>query len=153
MICVSKKSKIKTKMVQEQWLQLKMTFLFFYWVELTFGGEGRKIWWEGGGMSKFLAGGGTPPIPPVGKTRCYIYIYMYIYIYTYIYIYIIHIYIIHIHIEKNFANRFVYTMKKLRVHHIHHMPKWPSYFCKIGALCVSQIYMVYIFTCLLSVHV
>ena len=43
-------------------------------------------------------------------------------------------------------------MKKLRVHHIHHVPKWPSYFCKIWALCVSQIYMVYIFTCLFSVH-
>ena len=91
MICVSKEYEIKTKMVQEQWLQLKMTFLFFYWVELTFGGEGIKIWWEGGrggGMSKFLAGGGTPPIPPVGKTRYYIYIYIYIYThihYTHIY--------------------------------------------------------------------
>ena len=34
--------------------------LFFYWVELTFGGEGIKIWWGGGGlgweMSKVLAG-------------------------------------------------------------------------------------------------
>ena len=29
MICVSKDYEIKTKMVQEQWLQLKMTFLFF----------------------------------------------------------------------------------------------------------------------------
>ena len=34
---VSQKSmKLKPKMVQEQWLQLKMTVLFFYWVELTF---------------------------------------------------------------------------------------------------------------------
>ena len=38
MICVSEEYEIKTKMVQE-WLQLKMTLLFFYWVELTFGGE------------------------------------------------------------------------------------------------------------------
>ena len=42
-------------------------------------------------------------------------------------------------------------MKKLRAHHIHHVPKWPSYFCKIWALGVSQIYMVYIFTCLFRV--
>ena len=60
MICVSKGYEIKTKMVQEQWLQLKITFLFFYWVELTFGGEGVNGqifgWWE------------DSPIPPVGKT-------------------------------------------------------------------------------------
>ena len=37
MICVSKEYEIKTKMAQEQWLQLKMTFLSFYRVELTFG--------------------------------------------------------------------------------------------------------------------
>ena len=39
MICVSKEYETKTKMVQEQWLQLKMSFLSFYWVELTFGGR------------------------------------------------------------------------------------------------------------------
>ena len=43
-------------------------------------------------------------------------------------------------------------MKKLGVHHIHHVPEWPSYFCKIWALYVSQIYKVYIFTCLFSVR-
>ena len=48
MTCVSKEHEIKTKLVQEQWLQLKTTFLFFYWVKLTFGGEGIKIWWGGG---------------------------------------------------------------------------------------------------------
>ena len=36
-------------------------------------------------------------------------------------------------------------------HHRHHVPRWPSYCCKIWVLCVSQIYMVYIFTCLFSV--
>ena len=36
MISVSKDYQIKTKMIQEEWLQLKMPFLFFYWVELTF---------------------------------------------------------------------------------------------------------------------
>ena len=58
MTCVSKEYEIKTKMVQEQWLQLKMTFLFFYWVELTFGGEERKILWE------FLTSGRDSPHPP-----------------------------------------------------------------------------------------
>ena len=38
-ICVSKEYECKTKMVEEQWLQIKKTFLFFYWVELTFGGS------------------------------------------------------------------------------------------------------------------
>ena len=33
----------------------------------------------------------------------------------------------------NFANRFLYTIKDLCAHHIHHVPKWPSYFCKIWA--------------------
>ena len=37
MIYVSKEYEIKTKMVQEQWLQLKMMFLSFY-------REGMKIW-------------------------------------------------------------------------------------------------------------
>ena len=89
-------------------------------------------------MSKFLIGGGTPPSHQQGKLCI------------------------------NFANMFLYTMKKLHAHHIHlrshvpshihvhdlctsHVPKWPSYFCKILALCVSQIYIVYIFTCLFNV--
>ena len=50
-----------------------------------------------------------------------------------------------------FASRSWYTMKKLHAHQTHHVPKWSSYFCKIWALCVSQIYMVYIFTSLFSV--
>ena len=57
---------------------IKKMFLFFCWVELTFGGEGTNILWGG----------------------------------------------------KNFANRFLFTMKKLHVHQMH-VPKWPSYFCKI----------------------
>ena len=67
MIGVSKEYQIKTKKVQEQWLRLKVTFLFFYWVELTFGGEGIKIWWGGGGGGgkiKFLAGLGDSPHRP-----------------------------------------------------------------------------------------
>ena len=42
-------------------------------------------------------------------------------------------------------------MKNHCVYHIHHVPKWPSYFCKIWALCVLQLYMVYVLTYLLSV--
>ena len=72
-------------------------------------------------MSKFLVGRGTPPFPQNGKSCI------------------------------NFASRFLYTIKQLRAHHMHHVPKCPSYFCKIWAFCVSQTYMVYIFTCLFSV--
>ena len=49
-----------------------------YWVitwKLLLSGREIDLWWEGnknlvcvGGMSKFTAGGGTPPYPPVGKT-------------------------------------------------------------------------------------
>ena len=85
------------------------------------------FWWEG--IKIWWGGGewanfwlvGDSPIPPVGKPCI------------------------------NFANRFLSTMKKLRAHHIHHVPKWPSYFCKIWALCVSHTYMVYIFTCLFRI--
>ena len=47
LICVSKEYEIKTKIIQEQWLELKMTFVFFYWVELTFGGREQKFGGEG----------------------------------------------------------------------------------------------------------
>ena len=62
---VFQEHEIKTKMVQEQWLQLKMTFLFFIGLNwLLVGGNktlvGRR--W----MSKFLIGVRTPPSPPVG---------------------------------------------------------------------------------------
>ena len=43
----------------------------------------------------------------------------------------------------NFANRFLHTVKKLLAHHIHHVPKWISYFCQIWALCVRDIYGIY----------
>ena len=84
MNCV-KEYESKTKMVQEQWLQLKM-FLLGYNLKtfvcacvracvrgMTFGGEGKKLWrgessvgrtFPGGGVSKFLAGGGTSPPSP-----------------------------------------------------------------------------------------
>ena len=80
---VSKEYEVKAKMVQEQWLQLKMTFLLGYNLkkvylvgggESTFGGEGMKF---GGGestggdfsrwgrMKNFRLVG--PPSPPVRK--------------------------------------------------------------------------------------
>ena len=74
MLCISKDHEIKTKMVQEQWLQIKMTFIFFYWVELIFSGEQIKVWWGGAGMRKILARWGAPPFPPVGENPIYIYI-------------------------------------------------------------------------------
>ena len=85
MTCVYKEYKVKTKMVQEQLLQLKMKFLlgYFYWVFIGFfigllfsGGDwalvGGVNWgwiFPGGGMSKFsVGGGGGLTHPPVGKT-------------------------------------------------------------------------------------
>ena len=92
---MSKEYEIKPKMVQEQWLQLQMTFLLGYNLkrlfsrdELTFGGKGINIWLGGRSL---LGGGGVcveflqleeesanfwlvwnpPPPPPshlVGKT-------------------------------------------------------------------------------------
>ena len=90
--CVSKGYKIKTKMEQKQWLQLKMLFLLGYDLKnVVYGeggrtllllGDGIEIWWRGDllggiflggeGRSKFSAGvGGTPhshPPSPLGKT-------------------------------------------------------------------------------------
>ena len=91
MICVSKEFEIKTKMVLEQWLQLERSFLFFCWVEFTFG------FWRRGNknlvgrrpeMKKLLACKGwrdspPPPYPASRKNPIYIYIYIY-YTYTYI---------------------------------------------------------------------
>ena len=87
MTCVSKEYEIKTKMVQEKWLQLKMLFLlgytlksFNWWEAIHFWrGENKNVGggWEErvstGGICKFLAGGGThSPCPhphsPVAKT-------------------------------------------------------------------------------------
>ena len=59
---MSKEYEIKPKMVQEQWLQLQMTFLLGYNLkrlfsrdELTFGGKGINIWLGG----RSLLGGGV----------------------------------------------------------------------------------------------
>ena len=64
MACVSKECEIKT-MVQEQWLQLKMKWCF-YWVitwKFLFSGGGIDFWWEGNknvvaGESTGVVGGG-----------------------------------------------------------------------------------------------
>ena len=79
---MSKEYEIKPKMVQEQWLQLQMTFLLGYNLkrlfsrdELTFGGKGINIWLGGGrgifpvggGISKFWAG--EEPPPPISPSR------------------------------------------------------------------------------------
>ena len=112
------------------------------WWESTFDGEEIKVKWRGrgggggrGGRDKkkanFWLVVGLLPIPPVGKTLFINIIYIYIYYNIYIYIYVC---IIHVH--------HVYTMKKLHVHLIHHVPKWQPYSCKIRALCVPQIYIV-----------
>ena len=85
MTCLSKEYETKAKMVQTQWLQLKVTFLLgyilkivIYWGELTFCGEEIKFWWLGresngrkifqvdvGGKWIFGCWRGTPlPHPP-----------------------------------------------------------------------------------------
>ena len=87
--CVSKEYGMKTKMVHEQWLQLKMKFLVGYnltivtkWGGLTFGRKGGAdknlvggVYWGREGFFQleekwvnFLLVGGTLPILPEGKT-------------------------------------------------------------------------------------
>ena len=78
MTCVCKGYEIETKMVQEQWLPLKMKFLlgckmkifkFLFsggeW--LTFG-RGIKIWWDIEGWANFLLVLWDFPMPSLGKT-------------------------------------------------------------------------------------
>ena len=63
---------------------------------------GREPKFGGEGVNEQIFGWwGDSPIPPVGKTLYKI------------------------------CNRFLYTIKKFCAHHIHHAPKWSSYFCKI----------------------
>ena len=62
MICVLKEYEIKTKMVQEQWLQLKRMFLFFIRLNwLLVGGNKNLVGRES--ISKFFDEWGTPPSP------------------------------------------------------------------------------------------
>ena len=82
MTCLSKEYEIKTKLEQEQWLQLKLTFLLVYnlkiviqWGELTFGG-GEVYWGErrqsfsrwGGNEQIFSWWLGLPSFPLSRKT-------------------------------------------------------------------------------------
>ena len=67
---MSKEYEIKTKMEWEQWLQLKMMFLFCYNLKVVIWGGGR-----GGGVSRwgmewanFQLVEELPPSSPVGKT-------------------------------------------------------------------------------------
>ena len=45
--CVYKEYEVKIKMVQEQWLQLKMKFLLVYYMKILFSGEGINLSGEG----------------------------------------------------------------------------------------------------------
>ena len=76
MTFVYKEYEVKIKIVQEQWLQLKMKFLLGYnmkivkWRGLTFGGV---VYWGGffhvgEEWANFWLVGATSPISPVGKT-------------------------------------------------------------------------------------
>ena len=85
---------------------------------LDFWWEGIRIWCRGGrgGANFWLVGLGYSPHPPSSENPVY---------------------------KRTLPTGF-YIQWSFYVHHIHHVPKWPFYFCKIWALCVSQIYMVYI---------
>ena len=63
MTCIKyKEYEVKTKMVQEQWLQLKMKFLFGYNVKIVMQGEGGEEGWRNwphlwtGGITIFWGG-------------------------------------------------------------------------------------------------
>ena len=103
-------------------------------------------------MSRFLAGGWDSPIAPAGKTL-YIYIYVYIYIYIYIYIYNFHIYILHItytYIKELYQQVFIYNEEAPCTSHTS-CAKVAILHLQDLTLCVSQIYIVYTFTCLFGV--
>ena len=61
MVCVYKEYEVKMKMVQEQWLQLKMTFFLGCNIKVLFSGE-REINLLGAGGRK----ASTEGIAPVG---------------------------------------------------------------------------------------
>ena len=59
MLCPLKEYEIKTKMVQEQWTQLKKNLLG--WIDFRW--EGIKIWWGVGKWPNLLLLERTPPSP------------------------------------------------------------------------------------------
>ena len=59
MTCVSKEYEINTKMVLEQWLQLKMTFLLGCTLKMLFGGCGEIDFWCVCVCFFFFGGGGV----------------------------------------------------------------------------------------------
>ena len=68
MTCVSKEHDIKTKMEQEQWIQLKMLYLLGYNLKIVIWWGGINIWWGesllGGKWANFRLVGGLPPSHP-----------------------------------------------------------------------------------------
>ena len=133
MTCISKEHEIKTKMVQEQWLQLKMTVFLLVWIHF----------WEGGWENFWLVGG-LSPSPHTENP-----VYMHKYIYNIIYMY-----------NTYYAGFYIQWRSSVYMT-IHHVPKWPSYFCKIWVndtrvykawnlyityipyMCVTDIYGIY----------
>ena len=77
-----------------------------------------------GGMSKFLAGEGDSPHPHREENPIYIYILHILHI-----LYILYIYT-YTYIKELCQPIFIYN-EEARCNHIHHVPKWPSYLCKI----------------------
>ena len=87
------------------------------------------------GRNDFWLVGEDSPQSPSRKNPVYIYIYIYIYIYLYIYIFI--------YIYNTYASRFLYTMKKLRVHHVYRAKVAILLLQDLSTLCVTDIYGIY----------
>ena len=90
-------------------------------------------------MSKFLAGGGTPPIPPVGKTRYYIYIYIYIYTH----IHYTHIYYTYTYRKELCQQVCIYNEEAPCTSHTSYAKVAILLLQDLSTLCVTDIYGIY----------
>ena len=141
MICVSKEYEIKTKMVQEKWLQLKMTFLFF--IGLNWLLVGREEW------ANFWLVWEDSPHSEVGKPCIYIYIYIYIYsiyiyiVYIYIYIYKYYTYYRYTYIKELCQQAFIYNEEGSCTLYTSWAKVAILLLQDLSTLCVTDIYGIY----------
>ena len=128
---------IKTKMVQEQWLQLKMTFLFF--IGLNWLLVGREEW------ANFWLVWEDSPHSEVGKPCIYIYIvYIYIYsIYIYIYIYKYYTYYTYTYIKELCQQAFIYNEEGSCTLYTSWAKVAILLLQDLSTLCVTDIYGIY----------
>ena len=103
-----------------------MTFLFFCWVELIFGGEGR-----GERANIWLVGGGDSPHPHSRENPVYIYIYIYIY----------YIYNTYVFIKELCQQVFIYNEEASCTSHT----CFKVVILLLSTLCVTDIYGIYFY--------